>query len=121
MKDADWLFWERLEDMPAWEAEQECVMRREALAVRIGELITAQKTASKREAASLGAELHHTSGQLAKLNERIKYLRKLQTRMEWREAVKVLFGEDAMTQCIVYIEQRWQERHDVRRQWAATK
>ena len=34
MTDDDAVFWDRLAEMPAWEAEQECVSRREALVLR---------------------------------------------------------------------------------------
>ena len=115
----DATFWERLADMPAWEAEQECVMRRESLvlenAMLNGELLKTQG----RERSALGAAMAENNAQLTKLMERIKYLRKMQDRIHWREAVRDLFGDDAVEQCIVHIEQRWMDVYGQRRQWAA--
>lgn len=114
----DAMFWERLHDMPAWEAEQECVMRREELALQNAELLTQRSKMNppiglkqKELYAALGAEMQENSSRLVRLNERIKYLRKLQHRIQWKEAVRALFGDDAVEQCVIYMEQRWPECH----------
>lgn len=124
----DAIFWDRLHAMPAWEAEQECVLRREGLALenamlnseraRINPPIGARQ---KEEFAALGVALMDNAARFTKLNERIRYLRKLQDTIHWKEAVSTLYGTDAAEECVVWIEQRWAEVYGRRREWAAEK
>lgn len=125
-RNEDAMFWERTQDMPPMEAEQECVMRREQLALENAMLHTGRTkinpptSPKQREAfADMGVAMSENMVQMTKLNERIKYLRKLQDKVHWRETVRDLFGDDAVEQCIVHMEQRWNELYDLRRQWAA--
>lgn len=117
MNDDD-IFWDRLADMPAWEAEQECVMRREAVILRFA-MLTSEKAKAKTndEAARIGVAIAQDSGQLSLLNERIKYLRKLQSRIEWKEAVRVLYGDDAVDQCVTWMQQQYNDIHEKRKEW----
>ena len=124
--DQDAMFWDRLHDMPMLEAEQECVMRREQLALENAMLNTERTkinppaNSKEREAfKDMGIAMSENMAQMTKLNERIKYLRKLQDKVCWREAVRDLFGDEAVEQCLVLMEQRMHELYDLRRQWAA--
>lgn len=125
MTDEDAVFWDRLADMPAWEAEQECVARREALVLRQAMLAAERAKINppigqrqKDEFAALGVAVTEDNAQLTRLNERIKYLRNLQAKVQWKDAVRTLFGADAMEQCIVWLEQQYGEQQATRRAWA---
>jgi hypothetical protein len=122
----DAIFWDRLQDMPPMEAEQECVMRRERIALENAMLHTERTkinppvgSTQRKEFADMGVAMSENMAQMTKLNERIKYLRRLQDKVQWRETVRELFGDDAVEQCIVHMEQRWGELYELRRQWAA--
>lgn len=111
----DAMFWERLLDMPAVEAEQECVLRREQnclqMAVLTGEMAKVQaehRGGWQTEMANLRAGLTDLQSQLTKLNERIRELRQLQHRISWRNAVMALYGEDGVAACLVWMEQNGQ-------------
>jgi hypothetical protein len=121
----DAVFWDRILDMPPMEAEQECVLRREQIALENAMLMTERAKitpphGSKQRAdfSDMGVALSQNAAQLTKLNERIKYLRRLQDKVQWKEAVRDLFGDDAVDRCVVYMEQRWGELYDLRREWA---
>lgn len=121
----DKVFWERLADMPFWEAEQELVLRREHNQLQLGVLASARAAlvgnltkAAKREAAELGAAMAGIHQQMTLINERLKYLRKLQERIHWRAAVKATLGDEAALACSIWIEQQWAEVYDARRKWA---
>ncbi len=109
--DREQIFWDRLVDMPLVEAEQELVLRREEIAKeesqRAQRLNATTANSARRNdyrkeiAASKAAEAN-----LTKINERIKYYRKLQDRLHWRNAVREFFGDDAVTECLVWMEQQ---------------
>lgn len=111
MQADDAMFWDRLAEMPHIEAEHECVLRREELCLQLAVLRTEMnelikrghtKTVSLREVTAAQSEVQ---AQLTKLNERIKELRKLQSRIDWRAAVATLYGEEAVVECLVWMEQ----------------
>jgi hypothetical protein len=104
----DAVFWDRLFDMPAWEAEQECVIRRESLVLENAMLNGENVKAYGKEKAAIGLAVQGNNSVISKLNERIKYLRKLQDRVQWRNAVYDLFGQDAVDQCLIYMAQQSQ-------------
>lgn len=118
----DTIFWERIADMPPWEAEQECVMRREDHCLQIAMLAREKDEALSRgkpaEARKLGVALFEVGAQNTRINEHIKYLRKLQSKLEWKQAVKTLFGQEAYEQCAVWLEQEYGHINAVRREWA---
>jgi hypothetical protein len=118
-RESDAVFWDRLHGMPNWEAEQECVMRRERLALE-NAMLNVEKVKSRRplERDQLGAAILENNSQLTTLNERIKYLRKLQDRIQWKETVRELFGDEAVTQCKVHMEMQWAEVFSKRREWS---
>lgn len=111
MKEPDSIFWDRLADMPFAEAEQECVIRRENNSLEIAMLqqeisaILDRTGVRNQEAKSIGSEMAGIMAQNTILNERIKYLRRLQDKVKWKEAVRAVFGDDAVDQCVVWIEQ----------------
>ena len=72
----------------------------------------------EREYKKIGVAKTEIAAQLTKINERVKYLRKLQTMLQWKEAVRVLFGQDAFDECVIFIEQRYQHLEDTRHEWA---
>lgn len=122
----DAVFWDRLAGMPHWEAEQECVMRRESLVLENAMLNTERSKLmppigekQRREVKDIGAAMADNNARICKLVEQIKYLRKLADKIHWRETVRDLFGDDAVEQCIVHMEARWQDIYGQRRQWAA--
>jgi hypothetical protein len=118
MNAEDQIFWDRIEQMPAWEAEQECVMRREHNALQLAMLKSEQSAASTpKERTRIGAAVDEIHGQFTLLNERIKYLRKLQDRLQWKRAVQTLFGQEAYEQCVVWLEQEYGHIADERRSW----
>lgn len=118
-RESDAVFWDRLHGMPNWEAEQECVMRRERLALE-NAMLNVEKAKSRRplERDQLGAAILENNSQLTTINERIKYLRKLQDRIQWKETVRALFGDEAVAQCIVHMEMQWGEVFSKRREWS---
>jgi DNA gyrase/topoisomerase IV subunit B len=124
--DDDKVFWARLEEMPPWEAEQECVARREQLCLE-NAMLDAERNKlnptgrpyETREYKALGVAMRENASRTTRLNERLKYLRKLQTRLEWKLAVQTLFGQEAYEQCAVWLEQQYKHLNDTRREWAA--
>jgi hypothetical protein len=114
----DAVFWDRLAEMPAWEAEQECVTRRESLVLENAMLGGEQVRAAGREHGAICGSIRENNAQISRLVERIKYLRKLQDRVHWRETVRELFGDEAVEQCVVHIEQKWADVYGKRREWA---
>lgn len=117
----DEIFWERIIDMPPWEAEQELVLRREKVVAEIGamlnEMAAAKAAGNLKRAGVLAIQQHAHAAQLTKVNERIKYLRKLQNRVQWKEAVLALYGQEAYERCVVWIEQQYGHIEDQRRVW----
>ena len=102
----DAVFWERIADMPALEAEQELVARRVEILAENVEL--ARHNTVQGDAA--GRRMLENSAQLAALNERIKYLRKMQHAISWRAAVAAVYGDDGVERCSVWMaqqRQRW--------------
>jgi hypothetical protein len=123
--DADKVFWDRVEEMPAWEAEQECVSRRERLCLEnamLGEernkLMPLNSSIRTKEHKALGIAIQGNESQCTKLNERIRYLRKLQDRVQWKDAVINLFGQESFEQCVVWLEQQYGHMAATRREWA---
>jgi hypothetical protein len=123
--DADKVFWERLEEMPAWEAEQECVSRREQLCIENAmldsernKLMPLDSSVRTREHRVLGVAMHENNSQCMRLNERIRYLRKLQDRVQLKHAVITLFGNESFEQCVVWLEQQYGHLSATRRDWA---
>ncbi len=124
--ESDAIFWDRLQDMPAWEAEQECVMRREELSMQNAMLMTERTKMApaigrtqQAEYAALGLAIADNNAKLTKLAERIKYLRNLQNRICWKQTVLQLFGEEVVQQCLIHMEIQWAEVMKKRREWAA--
>lgn len=116
----DAVFWDRIAGMPAWEAEQELVMRREGVALQNAMLSMerAKLPKASRSHHDLGVAILENNAQLTPIGERLRYLRKLQDRWSWKNAVRDLFGQEAMLECIVYMEQQNSEQRDQRREWA---
>ena len=118
----DAIFWERLQDMPIWEAEQELVLRREGNVLEANMLLMERDkllaVGMHKRARELMSAHQERLGQNTKINERIKYLRNLQNRLQWKEAVRALFGQDGVEQCVVWIEQQYGHIEDQRREWA---
>lgn len=118
----DLIFWERIAEMPLWEAEQECVMRREENALQRAMLQNEKDSAAaknrKNEEREIGAEIYQLMSQSTKLNERITMLRKLQDKIHWRSAVKALYGDEAATDCLVWMETNNSEIWEKRREWS---
>ena len=105
MKD-DRMFWERLAEMPLAEQEQECVLRREHCSLQTAmlrhELLLANERKDSKEAKRLGVAIFEIGSQNTLLNERIKYLRRLDDKTSWREAVRTVLGEDAYEACVAW-------------------
>ncbi len=104
----DQVFWDRVADMPSVEAEQECVLRRENNALQIamlqGELAEClAKHGPSKESRALTVAMAEVQAQNSVLNERIKYLRKLQNAVNWRMAVEAVFGAEGVEQCKVWL------------------
>lgn len=110
MNDDD-LFWDRIEEMPLIEAEQELVLRREKNNLTIAMLKREQETAwPQKEKDKIGVEMFQVMAQMTKINERLKYIRKLQDTIRWKNAVKALYGQEAVEQCLIWIEQNQLEK-----------
>lgn len=116
MQADDMIFWDRIHDMPPVEAEQECVLRRENNSLQIAMLqrehagVIDRRGAKCQEARDIGVAIAEVGAQNTALNERIKYLRKLQDKLQWKEAVRTLFGDEACEQCVVWIQQTYMAR-----------
>lgn len=121
--DEEMIFWERVAEMPPWEAEQELVSRKHDATRRREAALAAQGKARKwrnePEIRRWGTEVDSINRLLGKLNDRITYLRKLQDRMQWKHAVIALYGQDAYNDCVMWIEQHYGEQTEQRRKWAA--
>lgn len=120
----DQVFWDRVMDMPPWEAEQELVLRREQIALENAMLMTERAKIDPRggrrqeqEHKDLGVAISENGAALCRINERIKYLRKLQDQIRWRHAVENLFGYEAVEQCLVYMAQQWNCMDNRRSEW----
>lgn len=119
------IFWERIADMPAWEAEQELVLRRENNALEIvmlqslmAEELEASNGRKTAESRRIGEELYAIGAQNSLINERIKYLRRLQDSISWRRAVRAVCGDDAYEECAQWCAREEVEKDDKRREWA---
>ena len=117
MPSDDQVFWDRLADMPTAEAEQECVLRREHNALQLAMLqgehaAVLQQRGPCEESRALTVAMAELQAQNTALNERIKYLRKVQNAANWRMAVEAVLGLDAVEQC-----KAWMAQHD--ESWAA--
>lgn len=106
MTEPDVVFYERLAGMPFVEAEQECLLRREGLVLELSMLLNERNkcAAHGKEADDIGAEMKAIESQLAKLNGRIKELRKTQDRISWKAAIQALYGSEAVHECLVWME-----------------
>lgn len=120
--DSDMVFWERLEEMPHWEAEQECVLRRNALVERKASIEAQRKDTpvtrygiEAKEA--LFKEIKLIDGQMSKLNDRISALRRLQTAVNWRASIKAVCTPDVYEAVCVYHEQQFGHIDDQRTRW----
>ncbi len=109
----DAIFWDRLADMPALEAEHECVLRREANVLTLAMLNTERarikaegRYKHEAELLRIDAATCELQAQMTKLTGKVKELRKLQTRIEWRAAVQALYGADGVAACLVWMEQQ---------------
>jgi hypothetical protein len=100
--DDDAIFWDRLAEMPFEEHEQECVLRRERVIRQIAMLREKHRDAIGKEANQIGAAIDQDNAQLSRLNERIKYLRRLMDTISWKNAVKKVLGEEVYEQLIVW-------------------
>lgn len=125
MGQTDQVFWDRLSGMPPTEAEEECVLRRIELSERVGHLRRQVASAKARgddaAATKLGQEVRAVDATLTRVNERIKQIRKLLDRIQWRETVRELFGEEAVEACLIHMEIRYGELFDKRREWAVAQ
>ncbi len=95
----DQVFWDRIADMPWVEAELECVKRREELTQQRHDLeaeVLSQTHRQRRDLAKLNAK--EIDGQLTLLNERIKWLRKVQARVSWAEACRAVLDHETYTE-----------------------
>ena len=111
MKESDAIFWDRLAGMPATEAEQECVLRRDTncleLAMLQGEIAKITDTKgvkATKEAKDIGLVMSGIMAQNTALNERIKYLRKLHDKLAWKHAVRAIYGDEGVEACVVWIQ-----------------
>lgn len=111
--DEDAMFWDRVADMPAWEAEQELVLRRERVISENEEL------APSRRDKGAGLQIMANARLLTQLNERIRYLRKLQDAIQWRESVREVLGDEAVALCLAWQARQYGHKDDRRRQWAS--
>lgn len=109
----DAIFWERLADMPALEAEHECVLRREQNNLTLA-MLNSERAKVKEEGRykhqvellRIDAATCELQAQMTKLTGKIKELRKLQARICWRAAVLALYGEEGVAACLVWMEQQ---------------
>jgi len=106
----DRMFWERLEEMPWSEVEQECVSRREQLCLQIAMLESRLNECDKlsAEGRELGTAKQAVQSQLTMVGERMKYARRLMTKIEWRAAVFEIYGQEGIDQCSEWIAAREQ-------------
>lgn len=105
MRREDQVFWDRLADMPWVEAEQECVSRREQLLLELAVLRSAKPNVSlPRDREAITAEETYMNGQLSLLNERIRYLRKVQERVRWVDACKAILDDDTYMAIKMHME-----------------
>lgn len=118
----DCVFWDRLAEMPPLEAEQELVLRREELTLATNMLrnkMADSKIAGRsKEATEIGNAIRTVDSQLSLIGERIKYLRKVEDHVRWRDAVLNVLGQDALEACVIWRIQQGQEADNMRRRWA---
>lgn len=109
--------------MPLVEAEEQCVYRRIDLSEQVGilreRLAILKQRGEDAAAVALGRQVRGVDATLTRLNERIKQIRKLQERIQWRETVRELFGDEAVEACLVHMEIRYGQLLNKRREWAS--
>ena len=81
-------------------------------------LLPLNSSVRTREYKALGLAIRENASRQTKLNEHIKYVRKLQNRLQWKDAVLALFGQEGYEQCVVWIEQHHGHLISTRREWA---
>jgi len=122
MASDDRVFWERLAGMPPLEAEQELVLRREELVLTTAMLrnqaAESKDKGRKREAMELGNGIRSVDSQLSLIGERIKYLRKVEDSVRWRETVLNVLGQEALEACLIWRIQQYRDVDNLRRVWA---
>jgi hypothetical protein len=122
--DDEAIFWERVNAMPLLEAEQELVLRRERYAVEQQELTLARAAAEQRRDhtthAALGRQMFVLAQQVVSINERIKYLRRIGDKVNWRRAVAEVLGQEAVEKCAAWIAEN-DEAEAMRRNWNQSK
>ena len=89
---SDVAFWERIADMPHVEAIEELQARR-------AELVAEKADRDGSEDQSLAALL-------TRINAEIKRINLLRNRVQWKDAVKALYGQDAYDACAAWIAQQ---------------
>jgi hypothetical protein len=118
----DRVFWDRLAEMPALEAEQELVSRREGLMLEVNmlrnEMSAAKHAKREKEAIEIGRAIRDADSQLGLIGERIKYMRKVEDAIRWRKAVETVLGQEALEACLIWRVQEGREADDMRRSWA---
>lgn len=117
----DAIFWERIIDMPLWEAEQELVARREWIRAQQAETLVRQRLHEQQgnhlKARTEVLKRDALGVQSTMVNERIKYMRNLQNRLNWKDAVLAIYGQEGYEKCVVWMEQMYGEMDDRRREW----
>lgn len=104
----DEIFWERLEEMPDLEAEQELVTRRLIIVRENAELVQKRAGNSSKFGQELGIRISQNSLQLTLLNDRLKEVRQRMDRASWRKAVIALYGQEGYEECVAWIMQEEQ-------------
>lgn len=106
--DEDQIFWDRLEEMPDLEAEQELVLRR-LIVIRENAELASQKSGDySRRGVELGLLISANAAQLSLINERLKMIRKRMDRADWKNAVLALYGQEGYEKCRAWIIQEEQ-------------
>lgn len=96
------IFWERLRGMPAVEAEQECVLRREYMLLQMNMLKNQKPEPGPgriREQKRINEEIWLMQQTIGVINERMHFYRNVRNNASWSNAVKALFGQDGWNQC----------------------
>lgn len=105
MMQSEQIFWDRLIDMPDIEAEQELLLRRDELVLQ-NAMLSQEKNSAKNRfiERDLGTAMAENNALLTKVNDEIKIIRQRMDRLNWRNAVKAVFGDDGYLKCRQWME-----------------
>lgn len=106
MKD-DTVFWERLDGMPDYEADQELRLRKDELVLENAMLKNEidHGRHSDRERHRIGVVICENNMAINRIKQELRDISNRSTKTSWRKAVLAVLGEEAYEACRIWIAQ----------------